>query len=409
MNSITFLDACQVGENLWFSNYDYNAFMKWNMVSGKAQIIDFFPQAEKERGRLHRRVFHIGEKLYFIPFRGRYIHIWDLKLERWELVEISGEEIQVADAFFTADGLWMFPSYVRWPVIVFHTESCQVESLPHLTEKIGEYIGGYKNWMLLDIACVCQKGQLFYLAEYRRSKIFCIDGSSKELVFVFSNTEREMDGGKIKLQGISVCGEKDFYLTSLEEKAIYVWNPQEGIKERFACDTEVYGKRTPFIRGIDINEKYGLALPCHSNWIFRLNKLTGSVEKIRYPDGFGRCKIYSLFCGYEKNGEEILLYPRCGNGLLTINGCTGGTRYTPLQLNQADNMYFSGFYRNVIRQRLYTGKLNESFGCMDVLEDYLDEVAGLEEKEKNKKAEPIGKRIYEYCKEMCLQEKQKTQ
>lgn len=75
MIHISCLDAFRDGETLWLSNYDYNAFIKWNMDSGCAEIVDFFPQISRERGRLHRRVFRVGEKLYFIPFRGNRIHM----------------------------------------------------------------------------------------------------------------------------------------------------------------------------------------------------------------------------------------------------------------------------------------------------------------------------------------------
>ena len=70
MNPISCLDAWQDGENVWLSNYDYNALIRWNMDSGEAEIMGLFPQEPKGAGRLHRRVFCVGKKPYFIPYRG---------------------------------------------------------------------------------------------------------------------------------------------------------------------------------------------------------------------------------------------------------------------------------------------------------------------------------------------------
>ena len=65
MNPISCLDAWQDGENVWLSNYDYNALIRWNMDSGEAEIMGLFPREPEDAGRLHRRVFCVGKKLYF--------------------------------------------------------------------------------------------------------------------------------------------------------------------------------------------------------------------------------------------------------------------------------------------------------------------------------------------------------
>ena len=47
MNPISCLDAWQDGENVWLSNYDYNALIRWNMESGEAEIMGLIPQRKK--------------------------------------------------------------------------------------------------------------------------------------------------------------------------------------------------------------------------------------------------------------------------------------------------------------------------------------------------------------------------
>ncbi len=185
MNPISCLDAWQDGENVWLSNYDYNALIRWNMDSGEAEIMGLFPQEPKGAGRLHRRVFCVGKKLYFIPYRGRYIHIRDLEQGTWECVKVAEEEMIVADACLVEDCIWIFPCYLRWPIMLFHINTHQLERMDSLTEEIGNYIEEkYKDWMVLDISCVCQRGGFFYLAEYRRNRIFCIDDKGGKLQHV---------------------------------------------------------------------------------------------------------------------------------------------------------------------------------------------------------------------------------
>lgn len=408
MIHISCLDAFRDGENLWLSNYDYNAFIKWNIDSGRAEIVDFFPHASEESGRLHRRVFRIGEKLYFIPFRGKYIHIRDLKQETWEEIKISEEDVYIADAYLTEGCFWFFSCYLRNPIMIFHIDTQQIEMLTELTQEIEGYVGEYRDWMFLDTACVCQRGNFFYLAEYRRTKVFCIDSTEKKLTRVWNNEEsvHDLESGnireRIKLQGINLCGEEDFWLTSLEEKEVYLWNPEEGIKKIYRFETKMYGKRVPFFRVVDVNKTYALVLPCHSNRLFKINKMTDEIAGIKYPPEFARRKIYSLFCGYDKMENKVFLYPRNGNGLLAIDVKEEKAYYTAYIFNETDGSHIANLYRQYIRERLYTGKLDESEGGKEVLTDFLDEVAKQEECVAQHPIEAVGKKIYQYCKEACL-------
>ena len=162
MNPISCLDAWQDGENVWLSNYDYNALIRWNMDSGEAEIMGLFPREPEDAGRLHRRVFCVGKKLYFIPYRGRYIHIRDLEQGTWECVKVAEEEMIVADACLVEDCIWIFPCYLRWPIMLFHINTHQLERMDSLTGEIGNYIEEkYRKWMVWDISCVCQREGLF--------------------------------------------------------------------------------------------------------------------------------------------------------------------------------------------------------------------------------------------------------
>ena len=409
MNLISCLDAWQDGENVWLSNYDYNALIRWNMDSGEAEIMGLFPQEPEDAGRLHRRVFCVGKKLYFIPYRGRYIHIRDLEQGTWECVKVAEEEMIVADACFVEDCIWIFPCYLRWPIMLFHINTHQLERMDSLTEEIGNYIEEkYKDWMVLDISCVCQRGGFFYLAEYRRNRIFCIDDKGGKLqhvwpyVGVAPDWEDRDIGEEVKIQGITVCGKEDFWLASLEKAEVYRWNPKEGIKRTYGFAAKMYGKRIPFLRVVDVDELYALVLPCHSGYLFRIHKRTDEITKIPYPVGFARRRIYSLFCGYGKEAGKVFLYPRSGNGLLIVEVKKGEAFYIPYIFNEKDGGYLADFYLQSMREQLCSGKLDESEGGKDILSDFLDEVVCRERDMEQGEAEPIGKRIYEYCKETCL-------
>lgn len=410
MIHISCLDAFRDGETLWLSNYDYNAFIKWNMDSGCAEIVDFFPRVAKEQGRLHRRVFRVEEKLYFIPFRGMYIHIRDLKQETWEEIKIAEEDILIADAYLTGSCFWIFPCYLRNPVMICHIDTRKIELLTDLTQEIGDHVGRYRNWMFLDITCVCQRGNLFYLAEYRRTKVFCIDSAERKLVRVWDNEESihesEYGDGKqrIKQQGINLCGEDAFWLISMEEKEVYLWQPEEGIKKIYQIETKMYGSRVPFYRVVDVSKTYALVLPCHSNRLFRINKLTDEITGIKYPTDFARKKIYSLFCGFDTMEDAVFLYPRSGNGLLVIDVKEGEATYKPFVFRETDGNYLADLSRQYMRKRMYTGKLDESNGGRDLLADFLDEVVKQEDCGIQRPIEAVGKKIYQYCKELCLRE-----
>ncbi len=84
-------EACAVdNEWLWLSASDYNGLYKMNISTGNIKYCGEFPGEQSFKKRMHYgKALKIGNKIWFMPLEGSYIHVYDTVKEKFEWYQVS--------------------------------------------------------------------------------------------------------------------------------------------------------------------------------------------------------------------------------------------------------------------------------------------------------------------------------
>lgn len=134
-------DVIEWKNKLWFSNSEFNGLFCMDKITYEVTFIDFFPNEKIEYTLLHRWIFGCGEKLFFIPFQGRNVHIYDgkkiisIKLQD----ENDCETLTVGSVYRIHDKVYLFPANVSRDLYVLDMKTCLVEIVSEFKEQLLRY------------------------------------------------------------------------------------------------------------------------------------------------------------------------------------------------------------------------------------------------------------------------------
>ena len=78
----------EINGNIYFSNWFYNGLFKVEYETGKTTFLGYFNDEKLTEKNIHLEVFLEEQKIYFLPRRGRHIHIYDLSDAFIQSIEI---------------------------------------------------------------------------------------------------------------------------------------------------------------------------------------------------------------------------------------------------------------------------------------------------------------------------------
>lgn len=96
----------------FFSNWFYNGLFKVEILTGKAFFLGHFYGEEYSERNLHWEILLKNEKIYFCPWKSRYVHIYNLKEETLNSVEIrrkSEKFFSIEEVFLEENNLFLIP------------------------------------------------------------------------------------------------------------------------------------------------------------------------------------------------------------------------------------------------------------------------------------------------------------
>ena len=80
---------------LWLSDFYHNALYSYNTQTKEIKWIDAFDYVEKSMTFLHNGAYFYGENIYFFPFKGKIIGVYNKKLESMLSIEIPKAESEM--------------------------------------------------------------------------------------------------------------------------------------------------------------------------------------------------------------------------------------------------------------------------------------------------------------------------
>ena len=91
--TMRYFDAITVGDYRYFSEASLNGFFRQNIIDNEIEFIGYFLGEDIEQELLHREIIYIGEELFFIPFNGRKVGVYNLAQKSFDTIEIKNDEV----------------------------------------------------------------------------------------------------------------------------------------------------------------------------------------------------------------------------------------------------------------------------------------------------------------------------
>jgi WD40 repeat protein len=387
---LNYFDGYIADDMLWFSNLNFNAFIKMNIKTGDTEMVSLFPGFDRDCRNLHCGVIQVGNRLFFTPYRSNTVHIWDMEKETFlPNMKITCEE----DIKYVGTGvdrenmLWIVPENLAEPIVVIDAErgkladSISIKKVLLQEELSADFESGLKNVAFYDNAV--------YIQGYKQNglvKIRCADRKIEFYKFA----------GSYKPVSLDTFDGENFYFFNYPDNRLLKWNIRNGSVEEILPKYQFANGRTPFWGVVKVSEIF-LFLPCHSNSICTLDLRTRAMKELQLPEGFRRSSPFALIGHHKIYENKLYLFPRSGNELLVMDTKDFVISEIKYRYPETFAEYSEDVLQTIFLKDFEESNLSESFAYDETLGMFLDKVvtggASLPSQANN-----IGGQIHEYVK-----------
>lgn len=306
-SSLHFYEGIYYEDYFYFSSVEYNSLFRLKRNDTEAEHIGEFLEEDYFQENLHSQVIIEDDKLYFVPYDGHGISIYDTAKKEFDFVSLAEGNNNVSYVrAFQFKGKWLLiPSNGKVNFIRFDPKSRVVSICERLKEEIEVKLDSDYR---IDIrGTICIDGRL-YMVFFDTSYILEINIKNEQMKW--------HDIGGAHLANIEF-DDKFFWLTTLSGD-IYRWD----------CETDVAIKYTvhessqrEFMCCVSWNDKLYL-IPNKCDYLWEYNYESNRWESLEssMPKEFHReLEGFSLMMGYGVIDNQLILFPRSGNGALVIS------------------------------------------------------------------------------------------
>lgn len=308
---LQFRDAYIEKGYLYFSALNFNGLFRVKVGEEDAEFLGHFEQEELWQKDMHCRCIRVRDELYFIPVNGKGISIYNFMTGKQTFVEVSNQVKRLfANAHAVGETILLIPFSTDVPFMVLDTISKTIDAQNHICSMLQDE-AGVGDTMLFDLHSTVVFENSLFAVIFNTNIVMQIDLKNLHIVLhrlltTCALRNIYMEKGK--------C-----YMTTLNNLAVVVWNYYTG--ECIDCLLKGEDKTFSYIAITRYNDRL-LLLPDRAEHILELKdgQSEWKINEKIIPSSFFRIKKKnSLFLGHIFYGEELLLLPRAGNGLIRIS------------------------------------------------------------------------------------------
>lgn len=348
-NIISVRDACCIKNKIYFSNSCFNSLLYFDLIDYKIHFVGQF-QSEDNIEQLHCNVFQEDEQLYFIPYKGSYISIYDLETDSLSTILLCNsekEKINPIKALKINGEIWMFPHNTSSEVIVFDINRRTLKTLEewnrfrHENDEVFDFRGIVKfhndiilvpygrnyffSWSMRDglISKVELPKELKFRAvmSYKEKIIFTLSNSDDLILYDFERTERIVCDLKETDEGVEhytytmpIAGDLICIMSSQFDEILFVDLKTNTILKDNSINVRWGDKIPPYISCVGQNSGL-LYLPYSADSIMIVPEgKTASFYKCEFEnDGIGEF-LTGLYL--DARGQKLLDVLRKNDGII---------------------------------------------------------------------------------------------
>lgn len=306
-NNLHFYDGVYHKDYFYFSSIEYNSLFRIKKNDTVAEYIGEFLKEDYFQENMHCQVIKEGNKLYFIPYNGHGISIFDISESKFDFVNLAENNKYISYVrAIPFKGEWLLiPSSSKDNFLIFDANSKSVSIQKKINDVIEEKMFGTYRIDVYGSLCI---NEHLYIVFFNTPYILEVNIENEDV--------RWHHIGTAHLANIESDG-TFFWLTTLNGD-VYRWDCQKDNIEKYTVSES--GKRE-FMRCISWNNKLFL-LPNENYCLWEFNYESNRWESMEHfmPQEFKReLTSFSLMMGHGVIDNQLVLYPRSGNGALIIS------------------------------------------------------------------------------------------
>ncbi|MCI8514569.1 MAG: hypothetical protein HFI93_08110 [Lachnospiraceae bacterium] len=376
-NKIAVFDDCRRGNEIWFSNLSFNGLMRMDLNTGEVKVTGKFPGYGMEERNLHRRVFSYQNKLYFIPWFGKTIDIYDISADEFQAIEMPGMDCAVMDAARVCDEIWIFAASDQYPAYVLDLENGNLTPRTWVFDSIRKHVKDIS----LAISSVACRGDRIWLGIYDKNFLYQID--------VKKRTVQEIGlPSDVRIKSVDIWGGNLWITDALHPELILI---KDGKREIYY--SEKIMRRDSFSRVIE-SGKYKMVLPHYASYMLFSDSENRRPEKVELPSWSNRCRMGALLFAAEVVGDVCMFLPFSLDGILCFDMQKKLWFRKEYRIRGISDDEIQEMLRINIGRQKCTGEMGEGIGWEDTLPIFMEEIAKHVKTRVDRSDINIGNRIY---------------
>ncbi|WP_029201249.1 hypothetical protein [Oribacterium sp. NK2B42] len=271
-----FMSAAVLDNKIFFSDQVRNGLYYYDINLDDTKFIGHFENESMTQIDIHRKVIRNGNSLFFMPYYGRNIHIFNNESDSIKYVEIfeaKGKLQHFSNAIKKDGKIYIIPFFLDIPLIEFDIKTCKYEQNNWIMSKINADLLKANNSKTeesyyLDIYNSCLINDKLILSIIGLNMLFICNLDKGDI-----ETIRLNEGTKIRsINAIDGC----IYITSLDSRNIIKYDLIKGESRTFRCD-DLPIKQAPFTQVVKVNDKI-VALAGYMDDSYLLDEETGELR-----------------------------------------------------------------------------------------------------------------------------------
>lgn len=304
---LKFNDVCYFEGYFYFSSNQFNGLFRWKKGDKKPEFLCMFEKELTLQDNMHSHILVHDRKLYFIPFNGSKISVYDVDKKQMNYIEITAhieQKAKVANAFIIDDKMYLVPTDNIDDFRIVDLKDYSITPWESVIEEVKK----------LEITYYCDIFESILLNDKILISVF-ETGTIIEYG-IYDDKVNVINYENFKFGSLSSVDNK-CYATTLDGK-ICVLSEDEKISVEL--DTE---EKIRYFFKLCEDKEYIYALPCFGEDIYIKDKkenkwadIKNEMPKECKPDYLGE----PMFWGTVESESGVMLFPKSFNRILDVNG-----------------------------------------------------------------------------------------
>lgn len=287
---------------LWFANNSFNGLFKKNIQNGELKFVSLFPKESSALATFKKCIF-TKNKLFFIPARAKYIHIYDLKDEEFTSIKVEKRKNDFcADAVLVGEDIYIFPADKSKDLLCLNTQTISLSIVPSFRKKIEELDGLNEKYVLCRVTE--DKGNIYFA--FNKTDMVARYDTKNDIFEVYHTRIADIFACYFMKENcwITTCNTSEIFLYDFEKKPRLIYS-----------NNVIMENKRIFNNAFLWNEKICF-LPAYSDRVIAID-LNMKICEYVCINREKRDKVMSF--GMVQVGEELWLLPFGEDSLYVID------------------------------------------------------------------------------------------